>query len=155
MIKEGCRKCRLFITCLFFSLLLVSCSDSDVPLETLPEDVVQVTSSGVEEDLWVRINGVQVSEKEAIVFYGQTNLPEENCLYTSLYAGDEILSWWPAGKCFPISGESWQFKVPLGVEGAPEELKPGVQYRLSVFWPGAPGRVKDEFPFDLSSPPSP
>ncbi|HEY9121809.1 MAG TPA: hypothetical protein VIM80_02325 [Brevefilum sp.] len=152
--NEGCRKCVLFITYLFFSLLLVSCSDSDVPYEPQPGDVVQVTSSGEEEDLWVRISEVQVSEKEAIFFYGQTNLPDQNCLYTSLYADDEILSWWPTGKCFPISGESWRFQVPLGMEGAPEELKPGVQYRLSVHWPGAPGSVTAEFPFDLSSPPS-
>jgi hypothetical protein len=154
MMNERCRKCLLFITYFVFSLLLVSCSDSGVPIEMLPEDVVQATNTGVEEDLWVRIKGVQVSEKEAIVFYGQTNLPEENCLYSNLYADDQILSWWPAGKCFPISGKSWQFKVPLGVEGAPEELMPGVQYRLSVYWPGAPGRVKAEFPFDLSPPPS-
>jgi hypothetical protein len=155
MMNKGRLKSLLFFISLFFSLLLVSCSEPDVPHETLPEDVVRVTSSGVEEELWVRINGVQVSEKEAIVFFGQTNLPEQNCLYSNLYADDQILSWWPAGKCFPISGKSWQFKVPLGVEGAPEELKPGVQYRLSVYWPGGPGRVKAEFPFDLSPPPSP
>jgi hypothetical protein len=155
MMNEGWRKSLLFITYLFFSLLLVSCGDSDVPLESLPEEDLQTTSTGDVEDLWVRISGVQVSEKEAIVFYGQTNLPEQNCLYSSLYADNEVLSWWPAGKCFPISGETWRFQVPLGVEGAPEELKPGVQYRLSVYWPGAPGRVMTEFPFDLSPPPLP
>lgn len=148
-------KSLFFITNLFFGLLLVSCGGIEPPDELLPEEDVLPTTTGIGADLWVRISGVQVSEKEAIVFFGETNLPEQNCLYTKLNAGDEMLTWWPAGKCFPVSGEEWQFNVPLGVEGAPEELEPGVQYRLSVYWPGAPGKVMAEFPFDVSPPPLP
>lgn len=53
----------------------------------------------------------------------------------------------------PFSCENWRFFVPLGVEDAPEEWVPGVQYRLSVLLPGASDHVMAEFPFDVSLPP--
>ena len=102
------------------------------------------------ESLWVRVTGVQVRPGETIEFSGEANLPEENCLYTQLYADDELLSWWPVGKCFPVSGQEWQFSVPLAEERAPEELDPGVQYLLKVYWPGAPEEVSASFYFDIS-----
>jgi len=153
--KKGWRE-RLLVFCsLMIFLFLEACEGIETTHEPLPDEAVIPTNSAVYEDFRVRISGVQVRKKDAIEFFGETNLPLENCLYTNLYAEDEPLSWWPVGKCFPVSGENWRFSVPLGVEYTPDELVPGVQYRLSVYWPGSPDNVMAEFPFDVSPPPIP
>lgn len=153
--KKGWRG-RLLVFCsLMIFLVLEACEGFETPHESLPDKSVVPTNSAVDEDLWVRISGVQVRKKEAIEFFGETNLSVENCLYSKLYAENKPLNWWPVGKCFPVSSENWRFSVPLGVEDAPEELVPKVQYRLSVYWPGAPDNVMAELPFDVSPPPIP
>jgi hypothetical protein len=49
----------------------------------------------------------------------------------------------------------WCFSVPLGEEGAPENLDPDVEYTLRVWWPGEPDIASNMFSFDLSTPPQP
>jgi len=108
----------------------------------------------VESDPWVDIQGVKVIEGEAIEFWGQTNLSEEDCLYTQLFDESLPVAWWPVGKCFPISDQDWYFRVTFGVDGVPEELSVDVQYQIRVWWPGASETAVDQIYFDLASPPA-
>lgn len=107
----------------------------------------------VESDPWVDIQGVRVIEGEAIEFWGQSNLSEEDCLYSQLFSESVPVDWWPAGKCFPIRDQDWNFRVPFGVDGVPEELSDDVQYQIQIWWPGAPETVVDQLFFDLAAPP--
>lgn len=139
----------LILIIVLFTGFLFGCGQEGDALLPTSDEVFDLDS------LWVRVTGVQVRPGETIEFSGEANLPEDNCLNTQLYADDELLSWWPVGKCFPVTGREWQFSVPLGLEGAPEALDADLGYRLEVYWPGAPERVTASFYFDVAPPPSP
>ncbi len=146
------QKRRVYLILILFQAFFFSaCGVVEPGLETqLPEN----EQEDDETDYWIRIQNVQVREREAIEFSGSTNVPEGNCLFTELYGDDELLPWWPTGKCFPSTSGNWQFSVALGEEGAPELFDTAVQYSLQVYWPGAPNDVRAVFPFDLAPPPS-
>jgi hypothetical protein len=103
----------------------------------------------------ITIGDVSVTEGDAVTMRGTTAVPEGHCLYTQLFADDAEVDWWPVGKCYPLPGSDWQFAVPLGEEGAPTTLDPAANYRLEVWWPGAPGQTRDAFKFDLAAPSAP
>lgn|GEM_PF-3207519 len=103
----------------------------------------------------VTIDGIEVRDRDAVAFWGWTTVAEGRCMYTQLYQDQLLLEWWPVGKCYPITERDWRISFPLGEEGAPESLDNDAQFRLRVWWPGAPEVAVDEFDFDLASPPSP
>ena len=140
-----------FIFMLLMGLFFSACGLAESDQAT---EVPESAPLSAEEDYWIRIQNVQVQEKESIEFSGSTNVPEGNCLFTELFGDDVLVSWWPIGKCFPSTGGDWQFSVALGEESAPDQLDREVQYVLLVYWPGAPDDVRTAFPFDLAPPPS-
>lgn len=134
----------------FLLLLAAGCSGAGT---WVPTPDVTVTAP-VEEGYSLTLTSVAVTAGEAVEIRGEANLLTGQCLYTQLYLEEVLLDWWPVGKCFPVTEPEWQLSIPLGTEGAPEDLAPEGQYRLRVWWPGAPERVVDEFYFDLTPPPS-
>ena len=101
------------------------------------------------------IQQVSVEQGVKVELTGATTLPEGNCVYTQLLQDGEALGWWPVGKCFPVGSPDWQFSIPLGVEGAPDELDPDAAYCIHIWWPGAPAETLAELDFDLTPPPAP
>jgi len=149
--KNNQKRRFYLILILFQAFFLSACGIVESAQQTqMPEN----NQENDEANYWIRIQNVQVREKEAIEFSGSTNVPEGNCLFTELYGDDVLVSWWPTGKCFPSTAGDYQFSISLGEEGAPELLDTAVQYSLQVYWPGAPNEVRAAFPFDLTPPPS-
>jgi hypothetical protein len=101
----------------------------------------------------ITIKGVQVSSEQVIV-HGQSTLPNGTCLGTELWADGELQTWWPTDACARVQDGAWQLAVPLGAEGAPNELDPTAQYMLRAWLPGGPNIVS-VFAFDLAGPPTP
>jgi len=125
--------------------VLMSCSGSPtqaVEMEITSEYEIQVQDVVVEP-------GVQIE------LSGSTTLPEGNCVFTQLLREGTAVDWWPVGKCFPISSPEWAFSIPLGVEGAPQDLDPDVDYCLRIWWPGAPSVSLAEYHFTLAETSSP
>ncbi len=121
----------------------------DVPVQpTAPEEAIVDTPL-------VNITSVTVERGEQINFSGRTSVPEGECLYSQLYQNETLVEWWPAGKCFPVTGMDWTISVSLGEEGVPEDLDRHAEYTLKVWWPGEPEVASNFFTFDLSSPPQP
>jgi hypothetical protein len=71
-----------------------------------------------------------------------------------LFADESPVEWWPVGKCFPVSDPDWNFRVSLGVDGAPENLSEENQYQIRIWWAGAPESTADKIYFDLAAPPA-
>jgi hypothetical protein len=103
--------------------------------------------------IWIK--NVSVQQGDKIELSGTTTLPDGNCVYTQLSSDGEAVDWWPVGKCFPITSPDWIFSIPLGEDGAPEDLDREAAYMINIWWPGAPEATKAEFPFDLTAPPAP
>ncbi len=125
--------------------LLAACAAAPTPgsaSESAPAYALEIQKVSVEQGVKVELTG-------------STTLPEGNCVYTQLLQNGDALTWWPVGKCFPVSSPDWQFSVPLGAEGAPEELDPEAAYCIHIWWPGAPTETLAEFDFDLAPPPGP
>lgn len=112
------------------------------PATALPE--VDPTAAGAMV-YTLSIDGVEVTG-DAIIFWGQTTLSTDYCLYTQLVNDEDPVAWWPAGKCFPVSNPVWRYAVALGEEGG-ETLPENASYVLKIWWPGAPGIVEDDFAF--------
>jgi hypothetical protein len=125
--------------------LLAACAAAPTP-GSAPESVPAYA---------LAIQRVSVEQGVKVELTGSTTLPAGNCVYTQLLQNGEALSWWPVGKCFPVSPPDWQFSIPLGAEGAPEELDPDAAYCIHIWWPGAPTETLAEFDFDLAPPPGP
>lgn len=98
----------------------------------------------------IQFQDVSVEPGIKIVLIGTTSLPEGNCVYTQLVRDSVTVDWWPVGKCFPVSQPEWSFSIPLGVEGAPENLDPEGDYCIRVWWPGAPSVTLAEYHFSLA-----
>jgi hypothetical protein len=115
--------------------------------------VVLASGEGNTGDELLVIEGVQVDLTQ-IMFSGSTLLPEGTCLLSQLYIDESPASWWPADVCIRVQEGSWEIRVPLGENGAPDELDALIQHKLRVCSQGDPS-VVTEFWFDLSGPPSP
>ncbi len=142
---------------LLFAGLLMGCQDQSI-LDPTVSPTAGAAPTHTEEALvdtpLVNITAVTVEAGQVVTFSGRTSVSDGECLYSQLYADEVVLDWWPVGKCFPVSGMDWTFSVPLGVEGAPEDLDAAAAYRLRVWWPGAPEVANSNFYFDLSAPPN-
>ena len=101
------------------------------------------------------IERVQVSEGSGIYVHGRSTLPDGECVQSELFAGQEVLDWWPRDVCVEISASQWEILVPLGRGGAPQQLDPAAAYEVHAWWPEQPEEVTTRFPFDLSGPPAP
>jgi hypothetical protein len=115
--------------------------------------VVLASGEGNTGDELLVIEGVRVDPNQ-IGFSGSTLLPEDTCLLSRLYIDDRPASWWPSDACMPVQEGKWEVHVPLGQEGAPDELDALIQHKLRVWSQGDPS-VETEFWFDLSGPPAP
>lgn len=98
----------------------------------------------------IQVQDVLVEPGIRVVLMGTTTLPEGNCVYTQLVQEDTALEWWPVGKCFPVTPPEWTFAIPLGVEGAPDDLDRDAVYCIRVWWPGAPTVTLAEYHFTLA-----
>ncbi len=103
----------------------------------------------------IAVEGVQVSLGDRIVFEGRSTLPDATRLNTELSADGSPVAWWPEEMSVEVEGGRWQVSVPLGEEGAPQELSAEKQYVLRVWEWGNPAVEAEPFPFDLSAPPAP
>lgn len=103
----------------------------------------------------IDINHIEVQGGHQIVFSGETTLSDGECVFSQLFEDGAPVGWWPSDQCFLVSGVDWQFAVPLGEGGIPEELDDSAQYRLQVWWADAPEETVDEIYFDLAGPQSP
>jgi len=101
-------------------------------------------------DFQIEIQDVSVELGVKVEFSGTTSLPEGNCVYTQLVQDNLAVEWWPVGKCFPVTQPEWSFAIPLGVEGAPENLDPEGDYCIRMWWPGAPSVTLAEYHFNLA-----
>ncbi len=98
----------------------------------------------------IQVQDVLVEPGVQVSLMGSTTLPEGNCVYTQLVQENTALEWWPVGKCFPVSPPEWSFAIPLGVEGAPDDLERDTDYCIRVWWPGAPSITLAEYHFTLT-----
>lgn len=115
--------------------------------------VVLASAEGDTGDQVLVVEGVRV-DSDQLAFRGSTLLPDGTCLLSLLYVDDEPVSWWPDDECISVEDDEWQIRVPLGEQGAPDELDVLIQYKLRVWVRGDPS-VETEFWFDLAGPPSP
>lgn len=135
----------LYLLLILAGFVLTGCSGTAAEI-----DLIETS-----EVYQILVTDVSVVQGDKIELSGTTTLPDGNCVYTKLSRDGSDVAWWPVGKCFPISGPDWQFSVPLGVEGAPDDLDHQADYGIKVWWPGAPEATKCEFEFDLGAPPAP
>ena len=89
-----------------------------------------------------------------IYFHGTTTLPDGTVLVSDLYEDGEILPWWPTQQSILVDSGAWEMKVPLGVNGAPSDLKIGPWYLFKVWRQDDPS-VLGQFGFDFVGPPPP
>jgi hypothetical protein len=115
--------------------------------------VVLASGEGNTGDELLVVGRVRV-DPDQIVFHGSTLLPEGTCLLSQLYIDEKPAPWWPSDACIPVQKGEWEVCVPLGQEGAPDELDTLIQHKLRVWSQGDPS-VESEFWFDLSGPPVP
>jgi len=118
-----------------------------VPTPTLEKEALIVQQ--------IQVLDVVVEPGVKVELMGNTDLPEGNCVYTQLVQDSTAVAWWPVGKCFPVTPPDWVFSIPLGVEGAPQNLEPDAEYCIRVWWPGAPSVTFAEYHFNLSESLSP
>ena len=111
----------------------------------------EATRTQTSEVYLIEVQSVTVSPGNEIRLTGMTTLPDGNCVYSQLSCNGAAVAWWPVGKCFPISTSDWQFSIPLGEEGAPNDLDREADYLVRVWWPGAPSVTQAEFPFDITA----
>jgi hypothetical protein len=97
---------------------------------------------------------VQVTSDQ-IVFAGRSILPEGTCVLTELVADGTTEPWWPTRTCATVEAGEWNIRVPLGEEGAPDELDPSAQYCLRAWERDYPFIHADLLWFDLVGPASP
>lgn len=142
-----------FVLLLFFLLgaFTASCAVQSPEIETTQPQKPITGQRKAEID----IKHIEVRSGEQIIFSGETTLSEDECINSQLFKDDNPVGWWPSDQCFSITSENWQFTVPLGEDSFPEELDDSAQYRLQVWWAGAPEETVDEIYFDLAGPQSP
>jgi hypothetical protein len=87
----------------------------------------------------------------SIRFFGTTELPDGTILQSQLYENDILLTWWPAEREFPIQNGNWQIEVPLGENGAPEDVAPCSFYFLKTWVKDDPSIIDGIF-FDTFGP---
>lgn len=102
----------------------------------------------------VTITGVQVSA-EQIVLRGQSTLPPETCIHTTLHTANQPISWWPADKCATITANQWQLVVLLGQDGIPASLDRTLEYTARAQAGVNPVVESEPFVFDMAGPPAP
>jgi hypothetical protein len=169
MFLSGLAK-RLSIGMLLLSVLLAACAAPAAgPDETATETPLtpgtggQDTATGVPppptlppaEQETISTVGVEVAPGSHIRFEGRSTLPDGTRLETEFSADDAPVSWWPEETAVEVQGGRWQIRVPLGGEGAPEELPADKQYVLLVWERSNPEVRAAPFPFDLSGPAAP
>ena len=129
-----------FLTLFLLAWALLGCS-------ALPPQTAEPGNTS-EYQIWIRDISVEPGVRMELT--GTTTLPEGNCVYTQLAQDSAAVDWWPVGKCFPVSQPEWSFAVPLGAEGAPQNLEPEADYCIRVWWPGAPSVTLAEYHFNLT-----
>jgi len=113
---------------------------------------VQTGSSENIETPSITAVGVHIEKGKSIRFSGDSTLPEGTRLQSELYEGEKKLDWWPGDKLVTVNGGKWEITVPLGKDGAPENLKIGPGYSLKIWQKDNPA-VTGDFRFDLVGPP--
>ncbi len=87
-----------------------------------------------------------------IIFSGTSVLPDGTILQSQFYENDILLTWWPADREFRIQNGRWTIDVPLGKNGAPEDLLPCSYYFLKIWVKDDPSIIDGTF-FDTIGPP--
>jgi inhibitor of cysteine peptidase len=139
---------------LLLSLALAACGalvDADQP----PTDEPSTPGTPQGHQGTITVEGVHVVPGSHIAFEGRSTLPDGARLRTELLADDEPLAWWPDGASSEVEAGHWKLSVPLGKQGAPDELSAENQYVLRVWEQGNPAVEARPFPFDVSGPPMP
>lgn len=127
----------VFLLIVWMAGMLFGCSPA--PTQTLEPET--------SEEYQIQVKDVLVEPGVQVALMGTTTLPEGNCVYTQLVQEDTALAWWPVGKCFPVSTPEWTFAIPLGMEGAPDDLEQDTDYCIRIWWPGAPSVTLVEYHF--------
>jgi membrane protease YdiL (CAAX protease family) len=102
----------------------------------------------------LRITQVQVSRGQISVV-GQSTLPEDACIHTTLLLSGQPVSWWPAETCAAISDGYWRATVQLGQDGVPAKLDATSDYTATAQTVDKGAIQSSPFVFDLTGPPRP
>jgi hypothetical protein len=130
----------LVLMCL---LALSGCAQSQTAQPEVPSPV----------DGTIAIRGVHI-EQGSISFTGETTLPDGACIQTQLQADNDEVTWWPSDACVNVHSGTWEIRVQLGVDGAPDEMNSSAQYIMRAWSRDTPS-ILATFNFDLTGPPVP
>ena len=119
------------------SATAVSANTSSLPVSQYVIQVLEVGTIG----------------SQYIYFRGTAPVLDGTVLLSQLSADDTPLPWWPASQPIKVAGGLWDIKVPLGVNGAPNDLPVSLSYHFSIWQQDAPS-IKGLFPFDFIGPPA-
>ncbi|HUT67306.1 MAG TPA: hypothetical protein VMW86_02005 [Dehalococcoidales bacterium] len=88
----------------------------------------------------------------SIIFSGDSVHPDGTILQSQLYENDILLTWWPADREFQVRNGKWTIEVPLGENGAPDDITPCSFYFLKIWVKDNPSII-DGTGFDTIGPP--
>jgi hypothetical protein len=125
-------------------LALAACSQ---PLtNAMPTSTGSPDQGGKEK---ISIDHVAVSEDQIVVL-GTSTLPDGDCVYTELFAGEVPLSWWPTDACGQVQQREWELIVPL--DG--HKIDASVDYVIHAYLEGS-DEIAATLAFDTAGPPQP
>lgn len=99
---------------------------------------------------------IRVNHTEAglvVEFSGTTTLSDGTILQSQLYEDDKLMAWWPVDKAIQVHDVRWQISVPLGENGAPQELSRCANYVFKI-WAKDDPSISGGTYFDLYGPPA-
>jgi hypothetical protein len=138
-------KRKLPILLMLCVILLAGCKRSlSTPNGPLPTQSVAPDA--------VKIGSVKVTQGGSIEVDGKADLPDGACVETMLMENEQAVEWWPKDVCIQPDGGDWQMVVPLGRNGAPQNLNSQNNYEMRAWRPDESAKTLTAFPFELTSP---
>ena len=87
-------------------------------------------------EISISTEGASLIPDSAVIFYGNSSLPDGTCLQTQLLIDGEPLSGWPADTCATVQDGTWLIRVPLGEGYGTAGLFLNEGYKLNVWQEG-------------------
>ena len=109
-------------------------ADDNTTTTSVTTDTQETTTSYT-----ISLPKISVVRGSHLMVTGVTNLPDGTELRSQLfYQGAFPFAWWPKDQDIEVVGGQWELIVPLGINGAPEEL-PQETLVISVWSKTNPG----------------
>ncbi|MBN2501037.1 MAG: hypothetical protein JXB38_09695 [Anaerolineales bacterium] len=136
---------------ILFVVLVSGCNPTEPEATRIPTNTpAPITPTTIPETLLnITINAVHVDQHGQLIASGQSTLPDEACIQTTLSLDGQPVNWWPGDACAALQSGLWMVSF-----SPPNSLNTGGQYQLQAHVRDNPRIVSKPFYFDLAGPPT-